>query len=109
MHLGQFAQGIELISGIKVVPIAQKTHDHSPQAKVLENLVAILSRAKHLQDINLFAHPLDQDLALAQAWGQSGWADYSGVSRTLRGLSWAEVSAITAVLEQVNSLLSTRN
>ena len=102
---GQFAQEIGLISGIKAVSLAQKTYEHSPQAKVLENLVAILSGAKHLQDISLSAHPLDKDLALAQAWGQSGWADYSGVSRTLRGLSWTEVRAIAAVLEQVGQPL----
>ena len=99
---GRFAQEIGLLSGIKAVPLGQKTYDHSPQAKVLENLVAILSGAKHLQDISLSAHPLDKDLALAQAWGQSGWADYSGVSRTLRGLSWAEARAIAAVLEQIS-------
>lgn len=99
---GRFAQEIGLVSGIEAVPLAQKTYNHSPQAKVLENLVAILSGAKHLQDISLSAHPLDKDQALAQAWGQSGWADYSGVSRTLRGLSWGEARAIAAVLEQVS-------
>lgn len=99
---GRFAQEIGLTSRIKAVPLAQKTYEHSPQAKVLENLVAILSGAKHLQDISLSAHPLDKDLALAQAWGQIGWADYSGVSRTLRGLSWEEARAIATVLEQVS-------
>lgn len=64
--------------------------------------MAILSGAQHLQDISLAAHPLDKDLVLAQAWGQSGWADYSGVSRTLRGLSWSEARAIAAVLDQVS-------
>lgn len=29
-------------------------------------------------------HPLDKDQAVADAWGQPGWADYSGVSRTLK-------------------------
>lgn len=99
---GRFAEEIGLISGIEAVRLDQKTYDHSPQAKVLENLVAILSGAKHLQDISLSAHPLDKDLVLAQAWGQSGWANYSGVSRTLRGLSWAEARAIAAVLDQVS-------
>ena len=99
---GRFAQEIKLISRIEAVPLAQKTYDHPPQAKVLENLVAILSGAQHLQDISLAAHPLDKDLVLAQAWGQNNWADYSGVSRTLRGLSWAEARAIVAVLDQVS-------
>ena len=99
---GRFAQEIGLISGIEAVPLVQKTYDHSPQAKVLENMVAILSGAKYLQDISLAAHPVDKDIPLAQAWSQNGWADYSGVSRTLRGLSWAEVRAIVAVLDRVS-------
>ncbi len=99
---GRFAQEIGLINGINAVKLAQKTYDHSPQAKALEFLVAVLSGAKHLQDISLAAHPLDKDLVLAQAWGQTGWADYSGVSRTLSGLSWEEVRALVRVLEQVS-------
>jgi hypothetical protein len=99
--LGQFAREIGLITGIEGVKLDQKTYEHSPQTKVLEFLVGILSGAKYLQDISLAAHPLDKDLTLAQAWGQSGWADYSGVSRTLSGLSWAEARALVAVLEQV--------
>jgi hypothetical protein len=70
---GRFAQEIGLISGINAVKLAQKTYDHSPQAKALEFLVAILSGAKHLQDISLAAHPLDKDLVLARAWGQTVW------------------------------------
>jgi len=98
---GQFAREIGLISGIENVKLNQKTYEHSPQTKVLEFLVGILSGAKYLQDISLAAHPLDKDVALAQAWGQICWADYSGVSRTLSGLSWGEVRALVAVLEEV--------
>ena len=68
----------------------------------MEFLVAILSGAKYLQDISLAAHALDKDLAVAEAWGQVSWADYSGVSRTLRALSWAEVHQIIGVLERVS-------
>jgi hypothetical protein len=73
-----------------------------PEKKVIEFLVAILSGAKYLQDISLAAHPLDKDLAVAQAWGQAGWADYTGVSRTMSALSWAEVHEIVSVLERVS-------
>jgi len=69
---------------------------------VTEFLVAILSGAKYLQDISLAAHPLDKDEAVAQAWGQESWADYTGVSRTLRALSWTEVHEIVRVLERVS-------
>src|SRR5664279_3466225 len=99
---GKVAQEMGLISGIEAVKLGQKNYDHTPQAKVLEFLVAILSGAKYLQDISLAAHPLDKDLAVAQAWGQTSWADYSGVSRTLSKLSWAEACALVAVLERVS-------
>jgi len=99
---GQFAQEIGLISGLEAVKLNQKTNEHSPQTKVIEFLVAILSGEKYLQDISLAAHPLDKDLTLAEAWGQPGWADYSGVSRTLSKISWEEAHALVAVLERVS-------
>lgn len=101
--LGKFAQEMGLISGIAGVKLDQKSCAHTPQSKVLEFLVAILSGAKYLQDISLSAHPLDKDGAVAQAWGQKGWADYSGVSRTMSKLSWVEARMIVAVLEQVSA------
>jgi len=99
---GQFAREVGLVSGIEAVKLSQKVYEHTPQAKVVEFLVAILSGAKYLQDLSLAAHPLDKDLAVAEAWGQAGWADYSGVSRTLKHLSWTEAQALAAVLEQVS-------
>jgi len=99
---GQFAREIGLLSGLEAIKLNQKVYEHTPQAKVLEFLVAILSGAKYLQDISLAAHPLDKDVAVAQAWAQAGWADYTGVSRTLRALSWVEVHEIANVLERVS-------
>jgi hypothetical protein len=99
---GHFAREIGLLSGIEAAKINQKVYEHTPQAKVLEFLVAILSGAKYLQEISLAAHPLDKDLAVAAAWGQAGWADYTGVSRTLSALSWAEAHEIVSVLERVS-------
>lgn len=99
---GQFAQEIGLLSGIEAVKLSQKVYEHSPQKKVLEFLVAILSGAKYLQDVSLAAHPLDKDVAVAQAWGQQGWADYTGVSRTLKKLTWTEVNELVEVLERVS-------
>jgi len=99
---GHFAQEIGLLSGIEAVKLNQKVYEHTPQAKVIEFLVAILSGAKYLQDISLAAHPLDKDLAVATAWGQAGWADYTGVSRTLSALSWSEAHEIVSILERVS-------
>src|SRR5947209_18587781 len=99
---GWFAEQIGLIQKLQAVSRMQKHYHHRPQTKVLEFLVAILAGLPHLQDISLAAHPLDKDQALAQAWGQPAWADYSGVSRTLSGLTWEEVKQIVQVLEQVS-------
>ena len=48
------------------------------------------------------AHPLDKDQAVAEAWGQPGWADYSGVSRTLSSLSWEEARQIVHILDEIS-------
>jgi hypothetical protein len=56
---------------------------------------------KYLQDLSRSAHPIDQDQAVAKAWMQAGWADYSGVSRTMTGINQAEADQIGEVLEQI--------
>ncbi|MGC8960523.1 MAG: hypothetical protein ACP5OO_12230 [Chloroflexia bacterium] len=98
---GRFAEQIGLLEGIRAVKLKQKKYTHKPQTKVLQFLVANLSGLRQLQEISLAAHPLDKDLAVAQAWGQPAWADYTGVSRTLRTLSWDEVQALVQVLERI--------
>jgi hypothetical protein len=99
---GWFAQETGLIDKIQTVVLKQKTYQHSPQSKVLEFIVGTLAGMRHLQELSLSAHPLDRDGVVAEAWGQPGWADYSGVSRTLSKMSWAEAQRIVAVLEEVS-------
>jgi len=99
---GRFAHEIGLVKRIEAVKLKQKTYWHSPQTKVLEFLVATLAGLQHLQDISLSAHPLDRDPAVAEAWEQPAWADYSGVSRTLSGLSWQEAHQMVDILQQVS-------
>jgi len=102
---GRFAQEIGLINRLERVKLKQKTYWHSPQTKVLEFLVATLAGLKHLQDVSQAAHPLDQDPAVAEAWERAGWADYTGVSRTLSALSWEEAHEVVGVLQQVSQPL----
>jgi len=99
---GEFAQVIGLIQAIQNVHLHQKTRRYRPQGKVLELLAAILAGLEYLQDISLAAHPLDKDLAVAEAWGQPAWADYSGVSRTWSTLTWEEAALLAHVLDQVS-------
>ena len=99
---GLYARRIGLVQAIEAVKLKQKTRIHRPQTKVLEFLTAILAGLPYLQDISRSAHPLDQDQMTAEAWGQTAWADYSGVSRTLQQLNAEEVAALGAVLDSVS-------
>jgi hypothetical protein len=99
---GEYAHSIGAVKAITTVPIRQKEREHSAQRKVLELLVATLAGLPYLQDISRSAHPLDQDLAVAEAWGQTQWADYSGVSRTLQALSATEVEQVRQGLQQIS-------
>ena len=98
---GVYAQHIGLVKRLMAVYLHQKSRDHTPQKKVLEFLVAILAGLPHLKDISRSSHPLDQDVALAEAWGQTSWADYSGVGRTLQSLTEAEVTELIRTLNAV--------
>lgn len=99
---GWFGEHIGLPQRFEKIHLKQKHYHHSPQTKVMEFLVSILGGSEHLQDISLAAHPLDKDQAVAEAWGQPGWADYSGVSRTLSSLSWEETRQIVHLLDEIS-------
>ncbi len=99
---GAFAQSIGLVKRIMAISIHQKERNHSAQRKILAGLVATLAGLPHLQDISRSAHPLDQDNAVAEAWGQGEWADYSGVSRTLQALSREEAQQVKNCLQQIS-------
>jgi hypothetical protein len=102
---GEFAQCIGLIQEIENVPLHQKTVTHRPQTKILEFFVAILAGLEYLKDLSRSAHPIDQDQAVAKAWLQPAWADYSGVSRTLTTLSQEEAEQVTGVLHKITKLI----
>ena len=102
---GEFAQSIGLIQEIESVSLRQKTVTHRPQTKILEFFVAILAGLEYLKDLSRSAHPIDQDQAVAKAWLQSAWADYSGVSRTLTTLSQEEAEQVAGVLHKITKLI----
>jgi hypothetical protein len=102
---GEFAQCLGLIEEIENVPLHQKTVTHRPQTKILEFFVAILAGLEYLKDLSRSAHPIDQDQAVAKAWVQAAWADYSGVSRTLTTLSQEEAEQVTGVLHKITKLI----
>ena len=99
---GLFAQHIGLVETLESVSIPQRRREYTPQTKLIEFLVSILAGCAYLQDISRGPHPLDQDMAVAQAWKQEGWADYSGVSRTLKACTEKTVAAVKEALEIVS-------
>lgn len=103
VFLGRFAQHLGLIRLLEAVPLAQKKVTHSPQAKLVEFLLAVLAGLDQLQQLSHSANPIASDTTLAQAWGQQAFADYSGVSRTLAKAdadTWQAVRDLLALISR---------
>jgi hypothetical protein len=99
---GLFARFLGLTAALMDVPVPQKTVHHRPQTKLLQLLVATLAGVAHLRDLADGPHPLILDQPVAEAWEQPGWADPSGVSRTMSAADDATVAATRAVLQQIS-------
>lgn len=97
---GQLAHCMGIPQAFAEVPMSQKTVIHTPQSKVLEFLVAILAGLPHAKDISKAPQPLDQDQAVARAWGEASWADCSGLSRTLHTLTEDQERQYAVILDQ---------
>ena len=97
---GQLAHCMGIPQAFAEVPMSQKTVLHTPQSKVLEFLVANLAGLPYAKDISKATQPLDQDQAVAKAWGVDGWADCSGVSRTLHTLTETQGAQYGAIVER---------
>lgn len=95
---GQFARQNSLVDRLMAVPVAAKVRVYPPQTKIVEFLVGLLAGIEYLQDLALDPRPLTKDIAVAQAWGQAGWAHYSGVSRTLEAADAQTVAAVQDAL-----------
>jgi hypothetical protein len=96
---GEFFQQYGLLQRLLDVPISQKASDSSPQAKLIEFLVGIMSGIEYLSDLNDGPHPVAKDEVLAAAWGQPHFAHYSSVSRTLSACDARTVQATQAAID----------
>ena len=99
---GEFLQQHGLLKQLMQVPIPQKTGTFTPQAKLIEFLAGIFSGIEYLSDLNDAPHPLAYDEQVARAWGLSGWAHYSSVSRTLSACDANTVAAVRQAIETFN-------
>jgi hypothetical protein len=100
--LGKFAQHLGLIGLLEAVPIAQKTRDHRPQTKLIQFLVGMVAGLDYLQDFTTGSQPLVADAAVIASWGQTAFAHYSGISRTLAAADASTLPAVVAALQQVS-------
>lgn len=97
---GQLAHCMGIPQAFAEVPMSQKTVIHTPQNKVLEFLVANLAGLPYAKDISKATQPLDQDQAVAKAWGVDDWADCSGVSRTMHTLTETQGEQYAVILDR---------
>ena len=100
--LGEYAQHLGLIERLQAVPIDQRTREHTPQSKLIEFLVGILGGLEHLEDLNEGPQPLVRDQAVIASWGQTAFAHYSGVSRTMEAANEQTLQAVLEALQGVS-------
>jgi hypothetical protein len=96
--MGEFLRQHGLLERLRQVPIHQKTHTFTPQAKLIEFLAGIMSGIEHLQDLNYGPRPLVPDQIVAQAWGLDGFAHYTTVGWTLEACDAETVRAVEAAV-----------
>src|SRR5215208_3624928 len=81
--LGHYLSQEEVLKPLSEVHIAQKSIKHSPQQKLLDALMGILSGCKALYEIDCRLRP---DVPLQRAFGRERVADQSTIQRTLTHL-----------------------
>jgi len=97
---GEFLEQHSLIDRLMKVPIPQRTRTFAPQTKLVEFLAGIMSGSEHLEDLNDGPRPLAKDAIVAWAWGQTGFAHYSSVSRTLEACTEETVASVEQAINE---------
>jgi hypothetical protein len=97
-HLGR--EGIlEPLSGVR---IAQKCVEHSPQEKLTDALIAILSGCKAIYETDVRVRP---DAPLQRAFGRERCAEQSTIQRTLNAFSEENVRELREAVEAIQERL----
>lgn len=100
--MAEFFRQHGLLERLHQVPIQQKTHQFTPQAKLIEFLAGIMSGIEHLQDLTYGPRPLTRDPVVAEAWGLEDFAHYTTVGRTLEACDADTVRATEAAVTAFN-------
>jgi hypothetical protein len=96
--LGHFLTKEKVLEPLSEVQIAQKSVVHSPQEKLLDALVGILSGCSTLYEINCRLRP---DLPLQRAFGRERCADQSTISKTLNAFTQQTVCELREAVEAI--------
>lgn len=96
--LGHFLTQEGTLDPLHGVEIAQKTVEHSPQEKLIDALVGILSGCEALYETNARVRP---DLPLQRAFGRTRSAEQSTISRTLNAFTPETVGQLREAVESI--------
>lgn len=91
-------QQSELLKQLETVDMTIKTREFTPASKLEQVLLSILSGCQHLSEVNIRVVP---EIAFAQSWGLSRFADQSTLSRTLDELSQTNLSELQRAVQQI--------
>jgi hypothetical protein len=87
-----------VLDPLRGVRVAQKTVEHSPQEKLIDALVGILSGCKGLYETNTRVRP---DLPLQRAFGRDRAAEQSTICRTLNAFTPQTVGQLREAVESI--------
>jgi hypothetical protein len=96
--LGHYLRQEEVLKPLSGVKIAQKSIKHSPQHKLLDALMGILSGCKALYEIDCRVRP---DVPLQRAFGRDRCADQSTIQRTLNAFTEENVAQLREAVEAI--------
>lgn len=104
--LGWVAQKLGVRAALdRHLHIKQKTYQFKPNDKIVEALVGILGDCEYMKDLNAQAEPIVADRAVAEAWGQAGFAHSSTVCATFGKLTSENVAELTKAFDEIQGPL----
>jgi hypothetical protein len=83
---------------LEQVPIQAKVRDFSPNSKLSQIFLIILTGCDKLAEVNF---KLEAEVALAKAWGWPRFADQSSLSRTLDQLTLKQLTQLRAATTRI--------
>lgn len=96
--LGHYLTEEGVLEPLSRVRIAQKTVKHSPQQKLIDALMGVLSGCKALYQFDCRVRP---DLPLQRAFGRESSADQSAISKTLDAFDEHTVAQLREAIESI--------